>query len=118
MGLPWSLPRLVGASKARELSFLTEKFSADEAQRIGLVAKVWDDDAFRGEVDALVQRLAAASPIALHTMKAHYTAAERMGFREYVELETERHHHIVASDDVREAFRAFVEKRQPVFKNR
>ena len=43
MGLPWSLPRLVGAARARELSFFSEKFSAEEAQRIGLVARVWDD---------------------------------------------------------------------------
>src|SRR6516162_10903938 len=56
MALPWTLPRLVGAAKARELSFLCEKFSAEEAARIGLVARVWDDASFRGEVDALAER--------------------------------------------------------------
>ena len=40
MGLPWSLPRLVGAAKARDLSFLAEKFTADEALEMGLVARV------------------------------------------------------------------------------
>jgi 2-(1,2-epoxy-1,2-dihydrophenyl)acetyl-CoA isomerase len=118
MGLPWSLPRLVGVSKARELSFLTEKFTADEAQRIGFVAKVWDDADFRANVASAVARLAATSPIALRTMKAHYNAAERMGFGEYVDLETERHGRITASEDTREAFRAFVEKRAPVFTGR
>ncbi len=116
MGLPWSLPRLIGAAKARELSFLTEKFSADEAQRIGLVARVWDDAVFRDEVAAAANRLAATSPIALRTMKAHYAAAERMGFGEYIDLETERHGRIASSEDTREAFRAFIEKRAPVFK--
>ncbi len=117
MGVPWSLPRLVGAAKARELSFLCEKFSAEEAHRIGLVARVWDDDVFRDEVDAMVKRLAAMSPRALRTMKAHYVAAERMPFKEYLELETERHWVLVRSEDFREAARAFVEKRDPVFKN-
>jgi 2-(1,2-epoxy-1,2-dihydrophenyl)acetyl-CoA isomerase len=117
MGLPWSLPRLVGAAKARELSFLCEKFNAEEAQRIGFVAKVWDDAAFRDEVAALVARMAAKSPVALRTLKAHYVAAERMGFGEYIALETERHSRIVTSEDTREAFLAFVEKREPRFKN-
>lgn len=118
MGLPWSLPRLVGAAKARELSFFTEKFDAEEARRIGLVARTWDDGEFREQVDALAQRLAACSPRALRTMKAHYVAAERMGFREFVELESERHMEIVESEDTREAFRAYVDKRQPKFTGR
>lgn len=116
MGLPWSLPRLVGAAKARELSFLCEKFSADEAFRIGLVARVWDDVDFRGEVATMVAFLAAQSPLALKTMKAHYLAAEGLGFKEYLTLETEDHMGLVSSDDFREAARAFVEKRTPVFR--
>jgi 2-(1,2-epoxy-1,2-dihydrophenyl)acetyl-CoA isomerase len=115
MGIPWSLPRLVGAAKARELSFLCEKFSAEEALASGLVARVWDDDVFRDEVASMVSFLAAQSPIALKTMKAHYVAAERMDFKEYIELESERHAHLVTAPDFREAARAFVEKRAPVF---
>lgn len=115
MGLPWSLPRLVGAAKARELSFFSEKFGAEDAHRIGLVARVWDDDAFRDEVAALATALAGKSPMALRTMKAHYNAAEHMTFGDYVDLETERHRRISASADTQEAFRAFVEKRPPRF---
>ena len=116
MGLPWSLPRLVGAAKARELSFLCEKFSADEAHRVGLVARVWDDVDFRGEVATMVSFLAAQSPKALKTMKAHYLGAETMSFKDYLTLETEDHTSLVSSDDFREAARAFVEKRTPVFR--
>jgi len=115
MGLPWSLPRLVGAAKARELSFLCEKFSAEEALRIGLVARVFDDAVFRDEVGVIVRRLAAKSPAALRTMKSHYVAAENLGFRDYLDLETERHMRISTSEDTREAFLAFVEKRAPNF---
>ncbi len=115
MGLPWSLPRLVGGAKARELSFFSEKFDAEEARRIGLVARVYADDAFAGEVEALVTTLLERSPTALRMMKAHYVAAESMPIDSFVELETERHRVIAAGDHAREAFRAFVEKRKPQF---
>ncbi len=47
MALPWSLPRLVGAARARELSFIPRKIDSDEALRIGLVARVFADESFR-----------------------------------------------------------------------
>ncbi len=115
MGLPWSLPRLVGAAKAREISFFTQKFSADDAFQMGLVARVWDDDVFRAEVDELCQQLVDRSPTALMTMKAHYLAAENMAFTDYVTFETEAHQTIVSGPDASEAMSAFMEKRKPVF---
>ncbi|HTO69115.1 MAG TPA: enoyl-CoA hydratase-related protein [Myxococcota bacterium] len=115
MALPWLLPRLVGAAKARELSFLCEKFSADEAARIGLVARVWDDADFAREVESLVARLARSSPTALRALKAHYGAAETLPLDEYLRLESEAHLRIASGPDAAEAFRAFVEKREPKF---
>ena len=116
MALPWSLPRLVGAAKARELSFLCEKFSAEEAARIGLVARVFDDAALRAEVDAIAARLARSAPLALRALKAHYVAAEKLGLAEFLGLESKAHLEITRSADTAEAFRAFVEKREPVFR--
>lgn len=118
MGLPWSLPRLLGAAKARELSFLSEKFDADTALHYGLVARVFDDDKFHAETEKLVEGLLARSPIALKTLKAHYVSAQRMSFSDYVALETEHHANIGRMEDTQEAFKAFLEKRAPVFKGR
>jgi 2-(1,2-epoxy-1,2-dihydrophenyl)acetyl-CoA isomerase len=115
MALPWSLPRLVGAAKARELSFLCEKFGAEEAARIGLVARVFDDASFRAEADAIVARLARASPTALRAMKAHYLAGERLGLSQFLDRESKAHLEISRSADTAEAFRAFMEKREPDF---
>ena len=115
MGLPWSLPRLIGAAKARELSFFSEKFSAEEAARIGLVSRVYDDDQFATEVEALVQQFLERSPTALKFMKAHYLAAESMPMTTYVDLETERHRQIASGKHAAEAFKAFIEKRKPDF---
>lgn len=115
MGGPWTLPRIVGPAKARELYFLPEKFNAAEAERIGLVSGVFPDESFRAEVDAIARRLATSAPTALTAMKENFLAAERMTLADYITFESERHRRITASDDTREAFRAFVEKREPRF---
>jgi 2-(1,2-epoxy-1,2-dihydrophenyl)acetyl-CoA isomerase len=118
MGAPWTLPRLVGAAKARELYFLPGKFDADEALRIGLVSKVSPAAAFEADLKALTERLSAAAPLALATMKSNFVAAEKMGFADFIALEAERHTRLFQTDDTTEAFKAFVEKRRPVFHGR
>lgn len=115
MAGPWFLPRLIGAAKARELYFLPEKFFAADALAMGLVSRVFADDQFRGEIDAIAQRLAAASPHALRTMKRNFVDAESMDLENYLTIETERHGIVMAHADAKEAFKAFVEKREPKF---
>jgi len=115
MALPWSLPRLLGASKARELMFLPDKFDATEAQRIGLVARVADDDQFPALVESLVTRLTAASPAALRTLKQNFLDAEHDELGDFAVVEAQRHLDLFRLDDTREAFAAKVEKRAPRF---
>ncbi|MDB5107406.1 MAG: hypothetical protein JWM69_347 [Candidatus Binatus sp.] len=118
MGGPWTLPRIVGAARARELYFMPGKFDADEALRIGLVTRVFSDDTFRGEVRAIVDRLAEAAPIALRTLKSNFVEAERTTLAGYIGLETARHLPMFNTHDTREAFAAKVEKRKPRFEGR
>jgi 2-(1,2-epoxy-1,2-dihydrophenyl)acetyl-CoA isomerase len=115
MGGPWTLPRIIGAARARELYFMPDKFDAAEALRIGLVSKVFPDASFRTEVDAMVSRLAEAAPIALRTMKSNFLAAEKVDFASYLALESARHMPMFDLHDTREAFAAKVEKRKPRF---
>ena len=118
MGGPWTLPRILGAAKARELYFLPGKFNADEALRIGLVSRVSAAVDFETDLQALTDRLARAAPLALSAMKANFLAAERMEFADYIRLESEKHMRLFQSEDTTEAFKAFVEKRAPVFHGR
>ena len=118
MALPWSLPRLLGASKARDLMFLPDKFDAAEAHRIGLVARVIDDvdaSAFTTAVRELVTRLTAFSPAALRTLKQNFLDAEHQSLSDFALVEAERHIGLFRLDDTREAFAARVEKRPPRF---
>ncbi len=82
---------------------------------MGLVSRVFDDEVFSAEVAAIAERLDAASPHALNTMKRNFLDAERLDLGSYIELETERHQKVMAHDDAKEAFKAFVEKRAPKF---
>ena len=118
MGGTWFLPRIVGAAKARELYFLPGKFEAEEAARIGLVNRVVPEAEFEASLAALTTRLANSSPLALKGMKANFVESERMGLADFIAAETQRHAACGRSEDSREAFRAFVEKRKPVFQGR
>ena len=118
MAGPWTLPRILGAARARELYFLPGKFSAAEAERIGLVSRVFPDETFRDEVAAIARRIAGSAPLALRAMKTNFITAEMSTLRDYIAIETERHQRTGASEDSREAFRAFLEKREPQFKGR
>jgi 2-(1,2-epoxy-1,2-dihydrophenyl)acetyl-CoA isomerase len=115
MAGPWTLPRIVGAAKARELYFLPEKFSAAEALRIGLVSRVFPEATFRAQVAGVAQELANASPAALRGMKSNFVDAEKLGLADYLRLESRRHQVIMAGPDSKEAFRAFLEKRPARF---
>ena len=118
MGGTWFLPRIVGAAKARELYFLPGKFDAEEAARIGLVNRCVPEADFETALTALTDRLANSSPLALKGMKANFVESERLGLADFIAVETQRHSACGRSEDSREAFRAFVEKRKPVFQGR
>jgi 2-(1,2-epoxy-1,2-dihydrophenyl)acetyl-CoA isomerase len=96
MAVPWFLPRLVGAGRARELLFFPRKFAAEEALEYGLVTRLVP----RAELDAAAlaaaDELCGRNPFALRMMKANLVAAERLELAQYVELESARHLHTTA----------------------
>jgi 2-(1,2-epoxy-1,2-dihydrophenyl)acetyl-CoA isomerase len=115
MGIPWSLPRLVGAGRARDWSFRPRRVGADEALVLGLASEVFPDDSFKNMTGELVKALLRKAPSALRGMKQNYLAAERLPLGEFVELEAHRHLGLMTGPDATEAVRAYVEKREPKF---
>jgi 2-(1,2-epoxy-1,2-dihydrophenyl)acetyl-CoA isomerase len=118
MGVPWTLPRIVGAGRARDLSFFPRKVLADQALAIGLLNRVFPPDRFEDEIEQLAARLSKAAPQALALMKSNYLEAERVDLRSFITIEAERHVRLLGSEDRIEAFRAWIEKRPGNFTGR
>jgi 2-(1,2-epoxy-1,2-dihydrophenyl)acetyl-CoA isomerase len=116
-GGTWTLPRIVGPAKARELYLLSPRFDATEAERIGLVAKTLPDDELMPHVLAVADDLVHSAPIALRQMKQNLNDAERLSFSELLDREARRHIAAIDTEDHIEAAKAFLEKRRPEFKN-
>jgi 2-(1,2-epoxy-1,2-dihydrophenyl)acetyl-CoA isomerase len=117
-GGTWTLPRIVGPAKARELYLLSPRFDATEAARIGLVSRTLPDAEFMPYVQGVAAELAGAAPLALVRMKQNLNDALRFSFSELLDREAERHTLGVATEDHIEAGRAFLEKRKPTFQGR
>lgn len=118
MGVPWTLPRIVGSGRARDLSLFPRKVLAAEALEVGLLNRLWPKERFEEELGSLVARLTRLAPQALILLKANYLEAERVDLRGFMSIEAERHVRLLASEDRIEAFRAWVEKRPGRFTGR
>jgi 2-(1,2-epoxy-1,2-dihydrophenyl)acetyl-CoA isomerase len=117
-GGTWSLTRLVGSAKARELYFLADVIGADEALRIGLTNRVFPAASFQKEVHELASRIANGPTVAYSYMKANLNAAITHEFNELLDREAWAHTMTGRTEDHREAVKAFLEKRPPTFSGR
>ena len=115
-GGSWTLTRLVGTAKTRELYLLGEIIDAETAQSLGLVNRVVDDDALHDEAAALARRIADGPRIAYGYMKRNLFAAETEPLATVLEMEAVHQARTAMTEDHLEASRAFAEKRRPVFK--
>ncbi|HVF75142.1 MAG TPA: enoyl-CoA hydratase [Acidimicrobiales bacterium] len=117
-GGSWLLPRLIGLHKAKELAFFADIVSAADAERIGVVNRVLPADEVDGFVADWAARLAAGPPLALAMTKSMLNNSMGPSFEQAIETEAYAQSVNFASADAAEAFRAFVEKRPPVFTGR
>jgi 2-(1,2-epoxy-1,2-dihydrophenyl)acetyl-CoA isomerase len=115
-GGSYLLQRLVGMGKARELYFTGEILKADEAYRIGMVNRVVPHDQLMAETMVLASQLASGPTLAYARMKENLSRAETCDFATLLDQEALNMSLSGQTADHREAAKAFVEKRQPVFK--
>jgi len=112
------LTRLVGTAKARELYYTADILGAEQALAIGLANRVVPDARLEEETMALARRLAAGPRVALRYMKRNMNAAESGVLKDVLDLEAWHHTRCGMTEDHREAARAFLDKREPVFRGR
>ncbi|MDA7418561.1 enoyl-CoA hydratase [Xenophilus arseniciresistens] len=118
-GGSYFMTQLVGAAKARELYFLSERVSADEAVRLGLANWSCAPEELGARALQIAQRLASGPTVAYRYMKENLNRALAGGeLHDCLDLEATHHIHCGQTEDHREAAQAFVEKREPVFKGR
>lgn len=115
MGAAWLLPQMVGLARATELLMLGDAVTAEEALRIGLVNRVVPVEQVGAEAHALAQRLARGPRFALAMTKRMLNAEPTMALAEALEAEAQAQQICMAHSDFREAYEAFVAKREPKF---
>jgi 2-(1,2-epoxy-1,2-dihydrophenyl)acetyl-CoA isomerase len=109
------LTRMLGLSKATELAITGDPLSADDAQRLGLVAAVVPPDQLMAAAMERARKLAAGPRQTYALIKRGMERAIQLDLEQTLELESQLQALAAKTPDAREAIRAFLEKRKPVF---
>ena len=117
-GGTWLLQRLVGPAQAKLLYFTGERVPAERCLALGIAQRVVADDALRADVAALASDIASAPPVALAWMKRNIDRASVGRLDDALRDEAQGTVECAATEDHKEAVRAFMEKRPGVFVGR
>jgi len=112
------VPTRVGMARATEMAMLGERIPAPQALEWGLINRVFPDDRFDDEVDALVAGLAAGPTRSYAGTKRQLNNWLYARMDEQLELEADIQQEMAESKDFVEGVMAFVQKRQAAFGGR
>lgn len=114
-GTSWLLPRLVGLRQAQRLALAGERIDAEEAQRIGLITLMVDDELLMSEAQAAAARCAAGSLPAFQQTRSLLHASFSNGLETQLEREAQAIAASARGPDGREGIAAFIAKRKASF---
>jgi 2-(1,2-epoxy-1,2-dihydrophenyl)acetyl-CoA isomerase len=117
-GSHYFLHKLVGTAKARELYFTSAVLDSAQMEKLGLANRVVEDAQLEAETMAFAKTLAAGPRLAWWHVKANMKAAEEGTLSEALDREANGMILTRATEDHRQAAKAFVEKKKPVFNGR
>lgn len=113
--LSYFLPKLVGDKKAMELLLLSDRLTAVEMQRLGLINTLTHRDNFEAQVDSLLQRLAQLPVVSSNHIKQLVYQSHQHSFETHCEAEAKAFIDSVQRSDFSEGVHAFLERRAPEF---
>ncbi len=117
-GGTYFMTQLIGAAKARELYLLSDRVSAEEALRLGLTNWVCEPEELAEKTNEIATRLANGPTVAYRYIKENLNRAMVADVDDCLDLEATHHVHCGQTQDHRDAVKAFVEKKEPVFQGR
>lgn len=117
-GGAYYLPRLVGTAKALELLLTGDFIDGEEAERIGVVNRVYEDEHLMDETRKFAERIAVGPPIVTRMIKRAVYQSARSDLRTSLDLISSHMGIVQSTQDSQEALRAFQEKRPPKFTGR
>jgi enoyl-CoA hydratase len=118
MGGSQRLTRLIGRAKAMDMILTGRMMDAEEAERSGLVARVFDNDQLIDEAMKAAKTIASYGKAATVAAREAVDRADEVSLREGLLFERRVFHALFATEDQKEGMAAFVEKRPPSFKGR
>jgi 2-(1,2-epoxy-1,2-dihydrophenyl)acetyl-CoA isomerase len=117
-GGTYFLPRLIGVQKAIALMMTGEKVSADDAERMNMIYKVFEDDTFEEESWKLTENLANMPTRGLGLTKKAVNLGLFNSLEDQLDLEEQLQTEAGETDDFTEGVNAFIQKRPAEFKGR
>ena len=117
-GGTYFMTQLIGSAKAKELYFLSNRISADEALKLGLTNWVCSQDELENKTMEIAKELASGPSVAYRYMKENLNRAMNSEVDDCLDLEATHHVHCGQTEDHKNATKAFVEKKEPIFKGR
>jgi len=118
MGGTQRLTRAIGKAKSMDMHLTGRTMDAAEAERAGLVSRVVPARDLMKEATAVAAKIAEKSLITVMAVKEAVNRAQETTLREGLLFERRLFHALFATEDQKEGMRAFLEKRQPQFRDR